>query len=131
MKKNNIQTYGYELKWNRMDSAYYKEVVEEVFSKDIEFDGVFGVDRLVIECMNEAIRRHKKVPRDVKFIAYDGTFITEIVEPKLTAIVQPIEGLAKESVRLIHRLIGGRVYKDKKILLNVQVRYGRTTIEKL
>ncbi|MGF0101759.1 LacI family DNA-binding transcriptional regulator [Bariatricus sp. SGI.019] len=131
MKKNNIQTYGYELKWNRMDSAYYKEVVEEVFSKDIEFDGVFGVDRLVIECMNEAIRRHKEVPRDVKFIAYDGTFITEIVEPKLTAIVQPIEGLAKESVRLIHRLIGGRVYKDKKILLNVQVRYGRTTIEKL
>ena len=106
-------------------------MVEEVFSKDIEFDGVFGVDRLVIECMNEAIRRHKKVPRDVKFIAYDGTFITEIVEPKLTAIVQPIEGLAKESVRLIHRLIGGRVYKDKKILLNVQVRYGRTTIEKL
>lgn len=130
MKKNNVQTFRYELKWNRMDSAYYKEVVEDVFSQGIEFDGVFGVDRLAIECMNEVIRRHKKVPDDVKFVAYDGTFITELVEPKLTAIVQPIEGLAREAVRLACRLIGGRVYKNKRVILNVHIRYGNTTIEK-
>lgn len=128
MRKNNIQTICYELGWNRFDSQYYKEVIEDVFSKEIEFDGVFGVDRLAIECMNEVIRRHKKVPRDVKFVAYDGTYVTEMVEPELTAIVQPIEGLAKESARLICKLVNGKVYKNKNIILNVELRKGRTTI---
>ena len=32
--------------------------------------------------MNETIRRHRKVPRDVKFVAYDGTFITDLLNLK-------------------------------------------------
>lgn len=128
MNENNIHTICYELEWNRFDSEYYREAVEDVFSQGMEFDGVFGVDRLVIECMNETIRRHKKVPRDVKFVAYDGTYITEMVEPKLTAIVQPIEGLAKESVRLIQRLLSGKTYKNKNVILDVKLRKGNTTI---
>ena len=99
-----------------------------MFSKEIDFDGVFAVDELAIECMNEAIRRHFKVPRDVKFVAYDGTFITEMVEPKMTAVVQPIASLAKESVRLLNELIGGREYKNKRVVLGVQIRKGNTTI---
>ena len=128
MKKNQVETYSYELEWNRFDSEYYREVVADVFSKEIDFDGVFAVDELAIECMNEAIRRHFKVPRDVKFVAYDGTFITEMVEPKMTAVVQPIASLAKESVRLLNELIGGREYKNKRVVLGVQIRKGNTTI---
>lgn len=128
MEKHHIETYSYELEWNRFDSEYYREAVEDVFSKAIEFDGVFAVDWLAIECMNETIRRHRKVPRDVKFVAYDGTFITEIVEPKMTAVVQPIEGLARESVRLLMDLISGKEYKNKQVLLGVQMRKGNTTI---
>ena len=64
----------------------------------------------------------------MKFVSYDGTYITEMVEPEMTAVVQPIAGLAKESVRLIHRLIGGRVYKDKNVMLDVKLRKGNTTV---
>lgn len=128
MKKNNIETYTYELEWNRFDSEYHREAVEDVFSRGIEFDGVFGVDGLAIECMNETIRRHLKVPRDVKFVSYDGTFITDLVEPKMTSVVQPIEGLAKESVRLLCNLINGKNYKNKQVVLGVQLRKGNTTI---
>ena len=53
-------------------------------------------------------RDNQKTPQgseDVKFVAYDGTvFITEMVEPPLTAIVQPIRELARESVRLVCNL---------------------------
>lgn len=128
MDQNHVETYSYELEWNRFDSEYYREAVEDVFSRNIEFDGVFAVDGLAIECMNETIRRHMKVPRDVKFVAYDGTFITEMVEPKLTAVVQPIEGLAVESVRLLTDLIGGKEYQNKEIMLGVQLKKGNTTI---
>lgn len=128
MEENGIQTYDYELGRNRLDSEYYKRVVEDVFARGIQFDGVFGVDRPVIECMNEVIRRQKRVPQDVKFVAYDGTFITEIVEPRLTAIVQPIEKLAKESVRLVCNLVNGKEYKNKLVSLQVELRNGKTTI---
>lgn len=128
MREHHIETYTYELEWNRFDSEYYREVVQGVFSQEFDFDGVFAVDWLAIECMNETIRRHLKVPRDVKFVAYDGTFITELVEPKMTAVVQPIERLAKESVRLLCDLIGGKEYRNKQVVLEAELRKGNTTI---
>jgi LacI family sucrose operon transcriptional repressor len=128
MVENHIETVAYELEWNRFDSEYYQNVVQDVVSKNIDFDGVFAVDRIAIECMNEVIRRHRKVPEDVKFVAYDGTFITEIVEPKMTAVVQPIEELAMESVRLLGDLISGKEYRDKQVILDVTLRKGNTTL---
>lgn len=128
MREHHIETYTYELEWNRFDSEYYREVVQGVFSQGFDFDGVFAVDWLAVECMNETIRRHLKVPRDVKFVAYDGTFITELVEPKMTAVVQPIERLAKESVRLLCDLIGGKEYWNKQVVLEAELRKGNTTI---
>lgn len=128
MKKNNIKTYLYELEWNRFDPEYYREAIRDVFSKEFDFDGVFAVDQIAIECMNEIIRKHRKVPRDVKIVAYDGTFVTEMVEPKMTAVVQPIESLARESVQLLNDLINGKEYKNKQVLLGVQLRKGNTTV---
>ena len=46
----------------------------------------------------------------------------------MTAVVQPIASLAKESVRLLNELIGGREYKNKRVVLGVQIRKGNTTI---
>lgn len=128
MKKNHVKTYSYELEWNRFDTEYYKSVVEEVLALELEFDGVFGVDQLAVGYMNEIIRRKKKVPEDVKIVAYDGTYLTEMVEPKVTSIVQPMEALARESVRLISRLVNGKTYKNKQILLEVELRKGKTTL---
>ena len=128
MKKNHVDVYSYELEWNRLDSEYYQKVVEDVFSEDFDFDGVFAVDRMAIACMNNVIRHHRKVPEDVKIVAYDGTFITDIVEPKVTAIVQPIKSLAKESVRLLANRINGVAYNNKQVMLGVTLKKGNTTI---
>ncbi len=128
MKKNNITTHTFELEWNHFDNEYYKKAVADVFAEELEFDGVFAVDPIAIECMNETIRRKRKVPKDVKFVAYDGTYVTDMVEPKLTAVVQPIKDLAVESVKLIVDLVGGREYVDKQVVLGVQLREGDTAV---
>lgn len=130
MKEHNVECYDYELALNRLDLEYYREAVEDLFQKigDWEFDGIFGCDSVAIECMNEVIRRHRKVPRDVKCIAYDGTYITKMVEPSITAIVQPIEELAKESAKIMCDLVNGKVYKNKQVFLNVSLRKGNTTL---
>ena len=131
MKEQGVECFDYELAWNKFDLEYYKYAVKDLFDRldEWEFDGIFGTDLVAIECMNEVIRRHKKVPKDVKCVAYDGTYITQIVEPSVTSIVQPIKELAKEVARLICELVNGKTYKNEKVTLGVSVRKGRTTME--
>ena len=126
--ENNIEVTSYELGWNRFDSAYFHEVVADVFSKGFCYDGVFAVDALAVECMNEAIKIGKKVPGDVQFVAYDGTFITEIVEPKLTAVVQPVSELAKKAVELLCIKISGGNITENPVVLDVSLRRGGSTM---
>lgn len=128
MAENNIKVCSYDLDWNRFDIMYYRAVVKEVFEKPFTYDGVFAVDELAIECMNEIIRKHMKVPKDVKIVAYDGTFVTDMVEPRITSIVQPVEELAKEAVRLLSEQINGTVYDKKQVVLGIQLRKGKTTV---
>lgn len=128
MKKHHVQTYSYELERNRFETEYYKKAVEDALQLGMQFDGVFGVDQLAVGYMNEMMHRHKKVPEDVKIVAYDGTYLTEMAEPKITSIVQPMESLAKESVSLISKLVNGKTYKNKKVLLEVELRKGKTTL---
>ena len=103
------------------DLEYYKYAVKDLFDRldEWEFDGIFGTDLVAIECMNEVIRRHKKVPKDVKCVAYDGTYITQIVEPSVTSIVQPTKELAQEAARLICELVNGRHIKMKKYIRSI------------
>ncbi len=130
MEENQIECFDYELAWNRFDLEYYEEAVQDLFEKigDWPFDGVFGCDLVAIACMNEIIRRHRKVPKDVKCVSYDGTYVTQIVEPSMTAVVQPIEGLAKEATRLICDLVNGTEYENKQVILDVTLRKGKTTL---
>ena len=46
----------------------------------------------------------------------------------MTAVVQPIEGLAKEATRLICDLVNGTEYENKQVILDVSLRKGKTTI---
>lgn len=127
MEENGIKVFSYELEWNRFDAEYYEKTIEDVFSRGIRADGVFGVDQIAIRYMNTAIRRGIKVPEDVKIVAYDGTFITQFTEPRLTVVAQPIDRLAYESARLISHLVDGKVYKNKQVLLDVSFYRGGTT----
>lgn len=111
-----------------MDIQYYHQVAEEVMEKNLKFDGVFGVDRLAIECMNGLLRQHKKIPEEVKIVSYDGTYITELVEPQISTIVQPIDRMAEESVKSLCELINGKKVKNKKSILIPEFRKGGTTV---
>ena len=101
MEQNNVEVISYTLKRNFMETGYYKEAVKEVFEKTTDFDGIFATDLPAIECMKEAVRRNKKIPDDLKIVAYDGTVVCELMEPEMTTIVQPIDELSKTIVELL------------------------------
>ena len=93
MKKSGVEVHNYELEWNRFDADYYEKVMKDVFSSKLDVDGVFGVDQIAIRFLNEARRRNIAVPDEIKIVAYDGTFVTGLTEPRLTVIAQPIDCL--------------------------------------
>lgn len=127
MAQHNVSVRSYELEWNRFDNTYFEEVVERIFRKYPETDGVFGADLLAAEYVKLALKAGKKVPEDVKVVAYDGTYITEVMTPELTAVVQRIPDIAKKATSCILQMIGGRVYRNKRVTLDVDIRKGDTT----
>lgn len=114
--KNGIEVINYEMGWNQFSMTYFKQVAKEIFAKYPEVDGIYGADMAVCACLGEARRQKRKIPEDIKLIAYDGTFITESGFYNITAVVQPINQLAKETADMIVALIQGKKVDTEKIL---------------
>lgn len=132
MEEAKIPNITYELEWNRFDANYFKQVAEEVFDGNPEIDGVFGADLMAISFMKTALTRGKRIPQDLKIIAYDGTQLTTNIYPEVTAVVQPIETLSKKCTELIVQRItseheGNNSQQDIRIMVDVSLREGGTT----
>ncbi|WP_105614546.1 LacI family DNA-binding transcriptional regulator [Vallitalea okinawensis] len=59
------------------------------------------------------------VPKDMGLVSFDGTIISQIVEPLMTTIAQPMYALGKESVELLI----DRLKKENKEVKNVILPY--------
>ena len=53
-------------------------------------------------------RSGKRIPEDISVAGYDGIALGEYYNPKLTTIKQPVEEMAKKTIRLLLDVIGGR-----------------------
>ncbi len=127
MEENSVDVVSFEIEWNQFDDSYFKKAIGSIFENGFDYDGIFGGDLPAIECVNECLRRNIKIPEEVKIVAYDGTYVTNLVEPKVTSIVQPINELAKETVRILLNMQNGKVTTEKHTKLHVTFKKGRTT----
>lgn len=125
MLKAKVDIKDYEMEWNKFDMNYFKRVAVDVFEKYPHIDGVYGADMVVCACLGEARKRKLDIPKDIKFIAYDGTFITESSFYNITAIVQPINILAQKTAQMIVSLIKNENI-EKEVIVPISIRYGDT-----
>jgi LacI family sucrose operon transcriptional repressor len=112
MEAHKVSVISYELAWNHFDMEYFSHVVQDAFDRYTDVDGVFGVDLLALACLKEAKKRSINVPKDLRIVAYDGTYVTRLVSPSVTAVVQPIDRLAEISTELVCGLIEGKEYPE-------------------
>lgn len=129
MKKHGVTVYSYEMEWNDFDYGQYDVMADMLMSKYPDIDGIFAVDMVAIACIRQLTKRKKKVPRDVKVIAYDGTFVAKVGVMQLSVVQQPIEDLASRAVRILLNMIQGKTYQNKKIFLEPEFLQGDTTLE--
>ena len=121
---------------------YYKKLSKEIgiYDKDLVFEGKFNIvggmesTEKLLECnkkvdaifyssdimalggMKILIRNGYKIPNDISILGYDNINISQIIEPELTTISQPIYNMGKEACNLLVNLIDKKI-KDKIVML--------------
>ena len=130
MKKHGVTVYSYEMDWNDFDYGQYDAMAEQLMDKFPDVDGIFAVDMVAIACIRQLLKRKKKIPRDVKIVAYDGTYVAKVGVMNLTVVQHPIEKLTNRAVHVLINMIQGKEYRNKKIFYEPTLLLGDTTYDK-
>lgn len=130
LEANGVAVLQETMGWNMFSwDAHYK-MAEELFGKHPDIDGVFGGDLAAVACMNVALQKGLRVPEDISIIGFDATNITSMVYPPVTAIRQNGELLAEISVNTLLDMIEERKNVPHRLILDVEIQYGKTTLRK-
>jgi len=127
MEANGVDVVSRPLQWNHLDNAYFEKVAEAAFAAHPGIDGVFGTDLIVLNFIKVALRNNVRVPNEIKAVAYDGTYITELTNPTVTCIRQPIQSLAQKCVEVLMDKIEGREEAPTFVRLDVTVHRRQST----
>ena len=75
---------------------------KRLLEKGRQFTGIFAMsDVMAIGAIRALRDAGLRVPEDVSVVGFDGLLMGEYTVPKLTTVVQPIEELAADSIRLL------------------------------
>ena len=127
IKKAGLICREYKPKMDNFEEKFIQENIDEAFSMYPNVDGVFATDTHALLYMKKALSMGKKIPQDLKVVAYDGTFILNTAYPSPSAIVQPIDKLAKVAVDSLHAIINGENVDRNTKVLDIEFRQGMTT----
>lgn len=127
MEEHGITCYDHVSKWNGFNREDYFQAADEITDKYPDVDGFFATDIMAMALIKYAVMKGRRYPEDFKVVAYDGTYLSEMIYPRLTTIVQPINQLAATCVDLLVDLINGKVPEQKNIRLDIELRRGEST----
>ncbi len=84
-------------------------IISQILNSNPDIDGVFAGDDILASIVyNYALRHNIDIPSQLKIIGFDGTETMHTIFPALTTIQQPIELLAKNSVKVLLALINNQ-----------------------
>lgn len=124
-KKMNVDYVVYEKPDPIVDDNSY---FNEFFNTHHNVDGIFAItDLLAANYIDRASRQGIRVPEDVKVIGYDGIQDHPYFHPILSTIRQPVEEMARTTIRLLYQKFEGAALEKDVYHLPVQFRQGETT----
>lgn len=88
------------------DRLSQQAVIDRLFIECAEVDGVFAAnDLFAATFMQEARKREKSIPDQIKVVGYDGTETTQTLLPELTTIQQPVSMIAETAIELLYKML--------------------------
>lgn len=117
--------------YEELDAVFNDEKYFENFFKMKEHQDVGGIfantDLLAANYIDKAKQYGLRTPEDVKVIGYDGIQDNKLFHPILSTIRQPVEEMARMSVKLLLRKIEGEALEQEIYRIPVMYREGETT----
>ena len=91
-----------------------EDKMEKFLRQNINIDGIFTInDFFGLRVIKILEKLNKKIPKDIKFIGYDGVKMSYEQDFIMSTIRQPVEQMAKEAVEMLFKMIEGD-YTSKK-----------------
>ena len=115
MIDNNINFKTIEMGLNVFTTEENLDYINYMFENYKNVDGVFATDNMATLVVKEAQKRGIKIPEELKVIGYDGTKNSELFNPTLTTIKQPIKEICIDAVDKLIKLIDGEIIEEKEI----------------
>ncbi|MCO1603418.1 LacI family DNA-binding transcriptional regulator [Desulfosporosinus nitroreducens] len=97
-----------------------RKAVEQLLVRHPDLDGIFaGNDLMAVGALKALHERGIRVPEQVKVCGFDGIGLTEITEPELTTIAQPVYEMGGLAAQILLDEIESGIRENKLIELDV------------
>lgn len=128
LSKVGIRVRAVPIQWNSFDFNGYLELAKTILIKYPEIDGIMAADIQCAAFLKAADQLGKSIPKDLKLISYDGTYVVNLNMMEMTAIVQPIDQIAARIMQCMNQMIAGEPVPGGMEQIDVLFRKGDTTI---
>jgi DNA-binding LacI/PurR family transcriptional regulator len=94
---------------------YGYEVTKKLIKSQTDCTAIFAIsDSMAVGTCKAIFELGKKVPEDYSVAGYDGMDISFFYHPSITTIKQPVEEMAKETIRILFDIIEDRIDMERK-----------------
>ncbi|WP_416828680.1 LacI family DNA-binding transcriptional regulator [Ectobacillus polymachus] len=112
--KNQVDTIDF------LDNAYDIEDGKKVFQAIIKMPkpstAVFaGGDEVAAGIISEAKRNKWSIPNQLAIVGFDNQILSDIMDPAITTVCQPVNKMAKKVMELMLEKINTRNYRKKEV----------------
>lgn len=131
LKKAGIDNRFIEIKWNEFDFFGYLDIALTIIEQYPEIDGVMAADIQASAFLKAALSLGKKVPEEFAVVSLDGTYVADIGLMNMTSLVQSVDRIGEETVKLLLTLLEGKKPPRRKVVIDIVKKEGETSKRRL
>ena len=127
MQEAGAEVITEEFLWD--DVIHYPRSIQrtrEILAEYPDLDGIMANDLCASSFLKTARELNRKVPQQLKIIAYDGTYITDFNYRTIASIRQDVALIAREAVQVLVKLINGQPLGNEAVYVPVSYKDGDT-----
>ncbi len=118
LKDANIDLDKTLIKFGEYSIASGTQMMDRLIAEKVPFTAVMaGCDLIAIGSVKALTRNGIIVPTECEVIGFDGIELSEIFDPSISTVVQPIYEIALESAKLLIGKINGDITSSRKIIV--------------
>ncbi len=95
-----------------------RQMTKKYLTKEDRPTAIFACnDLLAAGIIQEAKELGFQIPEDLSVVGFDNTSIATVIDPPLTTVAQPIEGMGREVMDLMVSIISGEKEETSRVIL--------------